>query len=156
MTNQSQIPPLVRPDDMPPIRTQLDLHTHWRALMGPLGFSKRTLWLMFVGPDGRVDVPLTQIDLVPAQPEQRLLDQLLGTCAQILEHDLPNGTTVAFLRSRPGAGPVVDEDVAWATGLRDAARKAGVPCRPVHVANDEQVAVVAPDDRAERDDRATG
>ena len=148
MTNP--IPPLLPPGDMPSIRTQLDLHAHWRALMGPLGFSKRTLWLMFVGPDGGVDGHLTQIDLVPARPVQRMLDQLLRTCAEILTHDRPPGTTVAFLRSRPGSGPLDEEDVAWATGLLAAAAAAGVPCWPVHVANDEQVAVVPVDDLPRR------
>jgi hypothetical protein len=151
MTNQT--PPLLPPGDMPPIRTQLDLHTHWCALMGPLGFTKRTLWLMFVGPDGRVDGPLTQIDLVPARPAQRMLDQLLRTCAEILERDLPPGTTMAFLRSRPGSGQVGDEDVVWAAGLLEAADAVGVRCLPVHMANDERVAVV-PVDRLLR--RATG
>lgn len=143
MTNE--IPPLLRPDDLPPIRSQSDLERHWRALMGPLGFSKRTLWLMFVAPDGATVGRLTQIDLVPARPVQRLLDQLLRTCAEMVEHDLPAGTTVAFLRSRPGRGPVDDEDVAWASGLLSAARTVGVPCEPVHVANDERLVVVAPD-----------
>lgn len=142
----NEIPPLLPPGDLPPIRTQLDLHEHWRALMGALGFSKRTLWLMFVSPDGRVDGPITQIDLVPVRPSQRLLDQLLLTCAEILRHDLPRGTTVAFLRSRPGSGEVGEEDVAWAAGLLAAADAAGVPCRPVHMANDDRVAVVAADE----------
>jgi hypothetical protein len=141
----SQIPPLLPPGDMPPIRTQLDLHAHWSALMGTPGFSTHTLWLMFVGPDGDVDGPLTRIDHVPARPVQRLLGQLLRTCGDILERNLPSGTTVAFLRSRPGSGPVDEEDVAWATGLLEASVAAGVPCLPVHVANDEQVLVVADD-----------
>jgi hypothetical protein len=46
--------------------------------------------------------------------------------------------------------PVGDEDVAWATALLDAADAAGVPCRPVHVANDERVAVVAAEDLLRR------
>ena len=151
MTNP--IPPPLPPGDLPPIRTQLDLHVHWCGLMGRLGFGKRTLWLMFVGPDGAMDGPLTQIDHVPARPVQRLLDQLLTTCSAILQRDLPTGTTVAFLRSRPGSGLLDEEDVAWATGLLDAAAAAGVPCWPVHVANDEQVTVVAADDLPHR---ATG
>ena len=144
MTNQ--IPPLLAPGDMPPIRSQLDLHTHWRALLGPLGFGKRTLWLMFVGPDGRMDGALTQIDHVPERPSQRLLDQLLHTCGQILEQDLPARTRVGFLRSRRGWGRVDEVEVGWGAGVVEAAAAAGVPCHPVHVANDERVAVVPADD----------
>lgn len=141
---------LLPPGDLPPIRSQSDLHRHWCALMGPLGFSKRTLWLMFVGPDGAAHGPLTQIDLVPARPLQRLLDQLLRTCAEIIDRDLPAGTTVAFLRSRPGSGPVGDEDTAWAVGLLDAATAAGVPCRPMHMANDDRLEVVPLDHLSRR------
>ncbi|MDN5856542.1 MAG: hypothetical protein L0K86_27635 [Actinomycetia bacterium] len=46
----NDIPPLLPADQMPPIRNERDLHERWRALMGELGFSGRTLWVTFVLP----------------------------------------------------------------------------------------------------------
>ena len=139
------IPPLLPPEDMPPIRNQQDLHEHWRALMGPLGFAQATLWLQFVTIDDRVDGLITRIDDLPSRPDVRLLENLLTICGEVLDNEVPGGR-VAFLYSRPGPRRVTDDDRAWARGLRTAARKAGVPCAPIHLANDEQLQVLAPDD----------
>ena len=38
---------------MPPVRNQADLHRHWRALMGELGFAQSRLYLQFFTLDGR-------------------------------------------------------------------------------------------------------
>ncbi|HZJ07769.1 MAG TPA: hypothetical protein VFD59_20255 [Nocardioidaceae bacterium] len=146
----SDIPPLLPPGDMPAIHTQADLDRHWRALMGPLGFSQPLLWMMFISPDGRCDGPLTQIEEIPLQPDEFLLTNLLGICAQIIDESLTSGTRVAFLRSRPGSGTVNAEDIAWARGVTEAARAAGVPCEPFHLATDERVTVVAYDDLTRR------
>ena len=47
------IPPLLPIHQVPPLRTQADLHQQWRAMMGPLGFAGRRLWLLFLEPDDR-------------------------------------------------------------------------------------------------------
>lgn len=139
------IPPLRRPEDMAPIRSQLDLHQHWRSLMGPLGFSRATLWVHFLTSDDRPDGLITQVEDLPDRPDDRLLDNLMSVCGDLLDSDLPGGR-VAFLYTRPGSRLVTDDDRAWARGLRSAARKAGVPCAPIHLANDEELRVFAPDD----------
>jgi len=151
MTNPT--PPMLPPGDLPAIRTQADLDLRWRALMGPLGFSRPSLWVMFLDPAGGCAGPLTQIDRIPARPDHRLLVSLLRTCAEVVHEDLEPGSRVAFLRSRPGPGAVDADDRAWAGGLVAAARTVGVPCEPVHLATDERVTVVAFDDLTRR---ATG
>lgn len=142
-----EIPPLRRPQDMPPIECQADLHRHWRALMGPLGFSAPSLWLQLIGADNRAVGVLPQIEDLPDRPDTRILDNLVYLCASLLESDCPGGR-VAFLYSRPGSRHVTDDDRAWARGLHAAARRAGLPCEPVHLANDEELRVFAPDDLA--------
>jgi hypothetical protein len=141
------IPPLRRPEDMPPILNQADLHRHWRALMGPLGFSRPALWLQFLSVDGRGNGMITKIEEVPDRPDDALLENLIWICGKLLNSDLRGGR-VAFLWSRPGSRLVTEDDLAWARGLTAAARSAEVPCEPVHLANDEELRVFAPDDLA--------
>ena len=149
MTN-NDIPPLLPPEDMPAIKTQSDLARHWRALMGPLGFSRPVLWLMFLDPSGRCDGMVTQVDEIPETSDPELLANLLGICAQVIDSELQPGSRVAFLRSLPGPRELTDGDRSWARGLLDAAREAGLPCEPVHLATDEAVRVIALDDLEER------
>ena len=141
------IPPLRRPEDMSPIRSEIDLHQHWRALMGPLGFSQPALWVQFLSIDDRADGMITHIEELPDDPEDLLLDNLMWICGEMLDSGLPGGR-VAFLYSRPGSRLVTEDDRSWARGLMSAARKAGVPCEPIHLANDEELRVFAPDDLA--------
>lgn len=144
------IPPLLPPDEMPAIHTQADLDRHWRALMGPLGFSRTLLWVMFIDPAGRCTGPLSQIEEIPPQPDELLLTNLLKICAEVIDESLQPGSRVAFLRSRPGSGTVTGDDLAWARGLTEAAQAVGVRCEPVHLATDERVTVLAYDDLARR------
>ena len=146
-----QTPPLLPPEHLPPIRTQTDLDLHWQALMGPLGFSRPSLWVLFLDADGGCAGPLTMIDEIPARPDHELLVTLLRMCAEVVDENLEPGGRVAFLRSRPGPGAVDADDRAWAGGLLQAAREVGVPCEPVHLATDERVTVVAFDDLTGRD-----
>lgn len=143
------IPPLLPPEDMPPVRSQADLHRFWRALMGPLGFGRRTLWLVFVATDGTVEPMVAPIDDIPEHPEEDLVGNLFWICAQVMDAELPPGTRVALLLSRPGSAQVSEGDRAWARALLAGARRAVVACEPVHLATDEGLVVIAPDDLAE-------
>jgi hypothetical protein len=140
------VPPLKRLEDMPPVLTQADLHQHWRALMGPLGFGRARLWLLFIGSDGMCDAPLVEVDELPLVPEQEIADNLLGICAQVLDEP---GARVALLYARPGARHLTTGDRAWAAALTRAAENQQVPMWPVHLANDEEIRVITADDMAE-------
>ncbi|MGH3447561.1 MAG: hypothetical protein ACRDQA_32385 [Nocardioidaceae bacterium] len=145
MDDDSDIPPLLPPDQQPPIRTQEDLYQHWRALMGPLGFSERLLWLCFVNPDGVVAPTVSQIAEIPVMPQDEEARSLIHMVAEVLEREAPGGS-VAILLSRPGRPEMTGSDRAWARALTSAAAVTGVRMQPVHLANDHEVRVFAPDD----------
>jgi hypothetical protein len=127
------------------VHTQADLEALWRRLMEPLGFAGRTLWMLVIGADGQVLGQIVEITDMPASPGPGELDALAAFLGH-LGHDVGSGIRVAFLFSRPGAGATDRRDRAWARALLAGARRAGVPCETVHVANDERLAPVPPDD----------
>jgi hypothetical protein len=135
-----EIPPLLPPDEMASVTDQATLHHTWRALMGPLGFADRQLWVLFLSADGR-PLGVTPVHDVPPRldaDEADLLMALLGEAGDDM--------SVAFLYARPGRGPRTADDLTWASGLVRACRAAGVPTWPVHLADDRQLSVVGPDD----------
>ncbi len=140
------IPPLRRPEDMPLVHNPADLWRHWRALMGPLGFSERLLWVIFFTADRQVTPVLQQIDDLPELPDQELLDSLMHILDEVCA-DL-GGSSAAVLLSRPGRAGITPAERTWAQQLTDAATAAGVRLWPVHVANDDELATVTPDDLA--------
>lgn len=139
------IPPLLPVQEMPPVRTQHHLYLHWRALMGPLGFSERLLWVSLLDDGGFQTPVLTQIADLPVDPDDELLTRLMEMFSDIL-HAYAEGGSVAMLLSRPGRASMTESDRAWARGLMSAADRTGVPMRPVHLANDEELRVFADDD----------
>lgn len=143
--DEDRIPPLRRPDQMPPIYTQDDLHAYWRALMGPLGFGTRKLWLSFLTADCRTTDLLTQIDDIPTFPDTELLTNLMYVALQVLDNTAPGGS-LAVLLSRPGRARVTESDRTWARALTSSAIQTGVAMHPVHLANDTEIRVFAPDD----------
>ena len=129
-----------------PINSQADLEQVWRGLMEPLGFSRTSLWIVFLHPDGRpqktlIEVPVPESRLVPDPTAPELLDLL----AEWTTEHVPGGR-VAFLRTRPGRGGLDRTDRLWAAALYAAARVAGVPCEVVHAANDDRLVPVPLDE----------
>jgi hypothetical protein len=141
------IPALVPVEQLPPVRTDLDVYHVWRLLMGPLGFGARRLWFVLTDGEGWLNPMVQQIDEVPARPSASECDDLM----MMLDHvrDFFAGGAVALLYTRPGVRPMDDADRTWARRLTAAARAADVPLWPVHFANDEELLVFAPDDLAE-------
>jgi hypothetical protein len=138
--------PSLRPDDLPPLRTQADLHRQWRMLMGPLGFSRRSLWLHLLDGESRSTPAILQIEDMPRLPRCRDVDGLVGLCRQLV--DGTPGATVVFLLTRPGRTGITVEERSWARALHDVVRRAGLPGWPVHWANDVELGVCSPDDLA--------
>ena len=138
------IPALTRPEDTEPLTTQADLHRYWRALMAPLGFGSRRLWILFLDPDDRPTPLLLQIDDVPEHCDEPMLEGLVGVCrATREEQELGR---VAVLLSRPGGASLTGSDRHWGRSVLAAAERGGVPFAPVHLATDEQVRVLSGDD----------
>lgn len=145
MDHNEPIPALRPPDQLSPIRSQDDLHQHWRALMGPLGFSKRTLWITFLDSDAMMTPLITQVEDAPRFPDRRMLDSLMCMVEGVLEQEVTAGS-LALLLSRPGPEAFTESDLAWAQGLFEAAGRNSVPLEPLHLATDEDLRVFAPDD----------
>jgi hypothetical protein len=130
-----EIPPLLPPDKMPRITNQATLERTWRALMGKLGFSEPQLWIMFLI-DGHA-AHLMDVRELPEHPDQRFFRNLRQVVREMVDE-----TECAFLYCRPGPRFATESDQAWASGL------SGLLARgwPVHLANDQELRVVAPDD----------
>jgi hypothetical protein len=122
----------------PTIRTQADLEGAWRHLMEPLGFSGHSLWLMFIQPDDRLFPHITQIEEAVAPPTGDEGAALVDVLVQLREEHVRGGR-IAFLRSRPGGGGPVADDLAWARSLYAACHVAGLETDVVHLATDEDV-----------------
>lgn len=140
MTSILPIPPLETATD--PAHSPADLGQRWRALMGPLGFSRPLLSFVFVGPDRRFVTVLTEFE-VDLNPDPSYVDRMMSIIAELLV-DGPAGTTVAFLLTRPGHGPVSLRDRHWAALVGEAAAEFGIPIEPFFRANDEALVQVSP------------
>ncbi|WP_157538592.1 MULTISPECIES: hypothetical protein [unclassified Nocardioides] len=137
MTRDHENPPLLPPHLMPPLTDQAALERTWCTLMGRLGFATPQLWLLFV--DGERPRHLLEVEDVPLHPTSADRAGLAG----MLEHLLDERRSCAFLYARPGGPGRTPGDLAWARAL------SGVCARwPVHLANDVELRVAAPDDLA--------
>lgn len=141
------IPPLRKPEDLPPIKTQDDLCQFWRSLVGELGFSRRYLWVVFLDARGHVLPGLLEIDRCPAKPDRSTLRGLMGMLRGLMD-DGPERHSVAFLWSRPGAAATEPADLEWAQAIRQLADDALIPTWPLHHANDHDLRAFAPDELA--------
>lgn len=133
----ADIPPRLSPDEMPPFTDQASVEHCWRSLMGRLGFASPQLWLLFV--DGDRPLRLLLIEDVPLCPTRTERASL----AQLLDHLVDDRRSCAFLFARPGGSSRTAGDLAWARILRSICDR-----WPVHLANDVELRVAAPDDLA--------
>jgi hypothetical protein len=138
------IPPIDTATD--PVRSAADLRQRWRALMGPLGFGQRLLWVGFVGRDRRLYKTMTQITM-PPHPRRDYVDDVLVRLHWIL-YEFEPGTTPALLLTRPGVGGISPLDRQWATVLTEVAAEREVQLEPIFRANDEALVQVEPEVRA--------
>ena len=131
-------------EEMPPMRTDRDIYHVWRLLMGPIAFGCRRLWVALTDMDGRVCPDLPQIEDIPPRTSAAECAGLMT----MLDHVRPlfAGGAVALLYSRSGRRPMDDDDRCWARSLTRAAQHAEIPLWPVHLANDAELLVFAPDD----------
>jgi hypothetical protein len=126
------------------IDTQLDLHRLWEGLVQPLGFGRTSVWVSFIGSDREPLRLVMEVTDRPDEPDERDAEALLGMLAGVFEHQ-PRAGSVALLVTHPGWSGVTDADRRRAGSFLAAARRHGVPCEPVHVADDLAVHVVTPD-----------
>jgi hypothetical protein len=135
------IPPIETATD--PVHSATDLRQRWRALMGPLGFGERLLWIGFVGRDRRLYKTMTQIPM-PPRPRRDYVDDVLVRLHWIL-YEFEPGTNGALLLTRPGGGGISQLDQQWAALLTEAAAERDVQLEPIFRANDESLVQVEPE-----------
>ena len=111
--------------------------------MEPLGFSRRTLWLMFIDGDDRPLPQVTEIvDIPPVLDDEDLLglQRLLGGDRQCRSAArVPDQPARTRRTDRPTTG-------ACAGRVVEACRAAGVAAEVVHVASDTDLQPVPMDD----------
>lgn len=129
----------------PTIRSQSDLLDAWTTLMGPLGFSRHSIWMMLIGPDDRPVPHLTELEQAQQPPTDAEIPHVADTLRMLRAEIVPAGR-FAFLRSRPGAGGITDTDRAWARALYEAGRIAGTPVEVVHRACDVDLVPIPMDE----------
>jgi hypothetical protein len=113
--------------------------------MGPLGFTQRVLWLLFIDADQRATTFLTQVERLPEQPEVELLRNVMRVAAHVLGSTVVDGS-LALLLSRPGRGQLTHDDRGWARGLTYAAAEVRLPLHPIHIATCDEIRRFTPDD----------
>lgn len=134
------IPPIDTATD--PVYSAADMRQRWRALMGPLGFGEKLLWIGFVGPDRCMYKTLSQVPL-GSRPKRGLVESVVSQLSRVL-NGLETGTTVAMLLTRPGPGPISHLDRQWSSLLTEVATEFGAPLEPVFRANDDSLVEVEP------------
>lgn len=132
-----KIPP--PPERLPPIASPADLEDAWRMLMGELGFARPQMYVLFLHDDGQ-PLFVTHLEELPARPTPLQVRQVVRMFRLVQAH---TEGACAFLVCRPGSAALTPADRTWARAL------ASVTRWPVHVATDEDVRVVAPDDLAQ-------
>lgn len=140
------IPPLLPPESLPPLRTQADVDRFWRMIKGPWGFDEPQIWLHVLDGSGASTGLLTTVTELPPVPDGLPLANLVAACRTALPDVLDFGGMLSFLFARPGADPMNDDDRSWARRILAACDAEEVPCRWVHFANARAVCVFAPDD----------
>jgi hypothetical protein len=143
-----------RPDPRALISGPEALLGHWRSLMGPLGFTERVLWLLFVDARRYATTVLTQVERLPLEPDVEIMRNVMQVATHVVQTTVVDGS-LALLLSRPGRGQLCEDDRGWARGLTFAAAEVRLPLHPVHIATCDEIRRFAPDDLIPSD-RAAG
>src|SRR5688572_29061921 len=129
----------------PTIRSQADLEKAWRRLIRPLGFHRRSVWLLLIDGDDRPTPVMTEVTDLPEAPDAEATDGFGHVLGDLLEHVDPAGRW-ALLLSRPGAHPTDEADRAWAGALYATVRSRGIAHDTIHLATDTEIMPVPLDD----------
>ena len=114
----------------------------WRGLMGPGGFGRSTIWLVFFDAEFRTQSVIVPIEGVPAEPDPVSVRNLVSVVRDLV--DGADVASVAMLLSRPGPRSMTDADRHWARALR--AELGELAVWPMHLATRDSVQIFAPDD----------
>jgi len=128
------------------IHTQAELEAAWRDLVRPLGWSSSRFWIMLIEPSGRPLPQLIEIDELEGAPQDEDVERGAQFLQMLVDHLDVGDIRVAFLYARPGHESIQPLDRTWATSLAAMARRAGLACEPVHLANDVRIVPIPLDE----------
>lgn len=125
------------------VRTATELTELWQDLMGPGGFARRSLWMIFLAVDGELAPVVVPIDDIPIEPDELLLRNLAEIVGALLTDNSLDSAALLF--SRPGPSSMLENDRDWARALLSAFGSR-LCVWPVHLATTNRIQVFAPDD----------
>jgi hypothetical protein len=130
-------------DPSAPLMTVADVLDRVGSCIDQQSRTGRSLWIMFVDPDG-VQLPvLVPIDGVPERPEPHEARAVCQVIAHVLNDAAPGGSAVISL-TRPGSGKVLESDRHWASTLHEAADDGGAALRLVCLATRDGIRQLGP------------
>lgn len=124
--------------DLPAVRTQTDVLDRWRLMMGPGGFGRRSLWVVWFDAQGVQGPVVVPVDDIPLEPDDETVSAIVGLARGVLDEHAPGGS-VSLALSRPGPTSTRPADRAWARSLVRCAEAARLPLRCVHLATCDSV-----------------
>lgn len=102
-----------------PVRSSLALTRRWVSILQPPVFVRRSLWLAWLGPDGRQSPIILPVDDVPVEPDRRLLTGLLDVHRQVADHLGGGDVHLALVLCRPGEPGQDEHNGEWAGALHE-------------------------------------
>ncbi|TFV47803.1 hypothetical protein [Blastococcus sp. TF02A-35] len=105
--------------DDAPVRSAAELTARWRVLLDPPLFTARSLWLTWLGADGRQLPIVIPVDGVPLGPDVALLVDLRQVHGSVVADQLGGRGHLALALCRPGTCSPTPEDDAWVEALRE-------------------------------------
>ena len=103
-----------------PIRSAAELTDRWATLLDPPEFAGRSLWLTWLGADGRQLPVVVPVEDLPQRPDAALLVGLGEVHGGVLRDQLGGAGHLALALCRPGPSAITEDDDAWAEALRSA------------------------------------
>ncbi|MGY1743778.1 MULTISPECIES: hypothetical protein [unclassified Blastococcus] len=135
-----------RPDV--PVRSTPALPRRWRELLGPPLFPVRSLWLVWLGPDGRMLDLVMPLDDVPAVPDRRVTAGIVALHDAVAATRPGRAAHLALCLCRPGGPAATGADDGWSAELRDVLDEQLDATWSLHLAADgEARPLVQPPDR---------
>jgi hypothetical protein len=100
-----------------PVRSAAELTERWSTVLAPPVFGARSLWLIWLGTDGRMLPVVIPVDDVERRPDRALVAGLLEVHRGVAEQFLDGSAHLALALCRPGGPEMTEDDAAWATEL---------------------------------------
>ena len=106
-----------RPRPEIPVRSADELTERWEQLLEPPVFGARSLWLAWLGPDGRMLPLVVPIDELRPVPDPTVLVNLAQLADGVARDELGAPAHVAMALCRPGRPTSTGDDEEWVAGL---------------------------------------